>query len=85
MSGGNFDGREFAMINIAEELDNIIAEHSKGYSEEIYRRMQDTSMALKKAYRMTHLVDYLMGGDHSEETFLEKWTQMVQDEWRILD
>ena len=80
MSGGSFNSSEFHLLNIAEEIDNLIAIHSNEYSEEVYVRMQETSMALKKAYNMTHLVDYLLGGDHSEETFFKEWTKMVQDE-----
>jgi hypothetical protein len=75
MSGGHFDYQQFRMEEVAEDLDNIIANFSDTYSSETLAKFKEASEHIRKASRMLHRVDWLHCGDDGEESFHKHWVE----------
>jgi len=80
MSGGYFDYNQFRIDDIRSSIKRLIKKnHSENrhgdeyhFSEETIKVFEKTCKLLKKASRYTHLVDHLVSGDDSEESFHER-------------
>lgn len=84
MSGGHFSSSIFAMLDIANDIEQAI--HNNGrtekdaYGECLYRdyppaviaEFRNAVKALKQAYVYATRVDYLLSGDDSEDSFLAR-------------
>lgn len=85
MSGGHFDGAEYQLEEMAENIDILIYENhdelteQPRYSEETIRKFAETAHWLRRAKEMAIRVDYLVSGDDSEETFHKRWKKEVRD------
>ena len=86
MSGGSFYP-EYAYCKVrhfAEELEERIDENLKdtdGYgpadlSEEVLDRMRPYVARLQQMAEVMQAIDYLYSGDHGEESFLRKLTEI---------
>lgn len=49
------------------------------YNDKTIRYIKKTIKCLKKSYKMTRHIDYLICGDYSEDTFLEKITKTIKN------
>jgi hypothetical protein len=90
MSGGHWDGRQFAMTMIADDLDHVVETNDndtldewgnrqgKGYSKRTLDRIKKTALALRALERAVHHIDYLLSGDHGEDTFDKAWRRDVE-------
>lgn len=90
MSGGHWDGRQFVMTEVADDLDHVVETNDdetlngwgdrkgKGYSKETLDRIKKTALALRTLERAVHHIDYLLSGDHGEDTFDAAWRRDVE-------
>lgn len=84
MSGGYFDHNQHYISDFIESLKNVIENNKNSakdefgdtigrfYSEEVIEKFKETLFHLEKSYEQIHRIDYLLSGDSSEETFLNK-------------
>lgn len=81
MSGGTFQGDQYRIIDIRETIESYINKQGKKsdygdiyetFEPEVLNRLEDAVKYLKMAYIYAHRVDYLLAGDDSQETFLER-------------
>lgn len=93
MSGGHFDYKQFAMKDIAEQIQEIISHNdedwtdSDGWCQEAYKyppqiieKFVEAERAVHRAAAMVHRIDWLLSGDDSEETFLKRWEETKVDD-----
>lgn len=90
MSGGHWDGREFSMTMIADDLAHVIENNDdktlnewgnpigRGYSEETLARIKQVEATLRVLKRAVHHIDYLLSGDHGEESFNKAWARDIE-------
>ena len=90
MSGGHWDGRQFCMNMIADDLEDLVEKNDddtlddwgnrkgKGYSPKTLERIKKTALALRALERAVHHIDYLLSGDHGEDTFDKAWRRDVE-------
>jgi len=91
MSGGHFNGSEFSIMNISDEIQNLIRSNGNkeldgwGYplysdfSPEVIEKFKEAVVALDKAYVYARRVDYLVSGDDGPETFLERLSEELKE------
>jgi hypothetical protein len=92
MSGGHWDGREFSMTMIADDLAHVIENNDdktpndwgnpkgKGFSEKTLARIKKVEASLRVLERAVHHIDYLLSGDHGEGSFNKAWDKDVESE-----
>lgn len=71
MSGGTFNYQQRFILEIAEELEDLIL-FDNNYSNDVQLHIAEAVKILKKAYVYTNRIDWLLSGDHSEDSFLER-------------
>lgn len=84
MSGGHFEYQQFRLHDIAQEIEHLIAINEdssknefgdtvgKFYSKETIGQFVKAVKLLDEVGDLVHEIDYLISGDTSEETFLER-------------
>jgi len=74
MSSGYFDYRQHRMDDIIEAIEDVVENNDAVYSynQSFINELINAIRALKIAYIYTHRIDYLLSGDDSQETFLER-------------
>ncbi len=95
MSGGHFDYKEHSLLDIIDKIQEIIdindcndlnsdgEKIGRHYSPEIIEKFKTSIRYIKNTYEMIHDIDYLISGDHAEDSFLEQWSQKVNIEEKI--
>jgi hypothetical protein len=78
------------MTTIADDLDHVVetnddgtlddwgSRRGKGYSKETLDRIKKTALALRALERAVHHIDYLLSGDHAEDSFDRAWRRDVE-------
>ena len=79
MSAGHFDYKQRHIQDIADSIDeasNSCNHTIDGwhYSPDTIAHFNEAATFLRRAALMAELVDRLLSGDDSEETFIEEWT-----------
>lgn len=73
MSGGFFDYKEFHAADVAEQIEQIIAENGRPghdcYDSHSVSLMREAVTKLREAYIYAHRVDWLLSGDDSSGAF----------------
>jgi hypothetical protein len=77
MSGGHFDGREFNIALVADEIEKLINDGE--YNETVLNHFESAANALRIAYIMVHRIDWFVSGDDGEETFLNEWNSDLSE------
>jgi hypothetical protein len=84
MSGGSFDGAQYHIQAIAEEISRIIRENDddtldqwgdprgRGYTPETISQFRVAVDLLRRADVYAYRIDWLVSGDDSEDTFHER-------------
>ncbi len=91
MSGGHFQYQQWRCDDIANQIDELIANNDdetlnewgdhrgRGYTAETIARFREASATLRKAAAMAQRVDWLVSGDDGEESFHRRWAEEVGD------
>lgn len=80
MSGGHFDYKQFAISDIAESLDKAIRNNKikdeygfcRDLSKETIKEFKKVYLRLNRVKKEVMCIDWLLSGDDSEETYLQK-------------
>jgi hypothetical protein len=74
MSGGSFDYDDYHISQIANQIEEHIVQNNKEqtYSPETIQRLNEAVDLLRKAAVLVHRIDYLLAGDHGEDSFHEE-------------
>lgn len=84
MSGGHFGYSVWEIKNVAEAIEALIEENDdttpnrwgepkgRGYPPEVVVRFREAALALKVAHAYAERADYLLSGDHDEDSFLRR-------------
>ena len=74
MSGGTFDYNDDHISRILLAIEGYIVRNDKErtYSPETIERFHEAAELLAKAAVMVHSIDYLLAGDHGEDSFHEE-------------
>lgn len=76
MSGGALsDFAEWRNESTVEKLRSFAAENPHGYPPEVTRCLLEAADQLEESTRKVRVCDYLLAGDHSEESFLKIYTR----------
>jgi hypothetical protein len=91
MSGGHFDYNQNGVREIAELIEEIVSENGNltldewgdtkghGYRPETIALLNEAAHTLHRAAEMAQRVDWLLSGDHSEESFPCCWKDEVRE------
>ena len=71
MSGGYFDCKQYAMIEIAEAIWSDMAE-GYGFTERTLEIMKDAYRQIRIAHIYAQRVDWMMSGDDSQESMQQR-------------
>ena len=88
MSGGHYDYTNFNFNQVAETIDNDIADNSSReypMSDQVISRMKTISELAHLTDKLTHFADYLYSGDSSEETFIKRFDEVYAAKPRDLE
>ena len=87
MSGGFFNRSEWRLEDIACQIEDLIyrngstdkdefgSELGANYQPEIINKFKETVRLLRRVGEMVQRIDYLVSGDDSEKSFLERWRE----------
>ena len=87
MSGGHFGYSVWEIKNVGEAIEALIEENDDttpnrwgepkgwGYPPEIIAKFREAALALKVAHTYAQRVDYLLTGDHGEDSFLSRLSE----------
>ncbi len=70
MSGGFFNYKQYGILDIAEELEDVINEHQ--YPDAVIDKFKEGLEHIKFAAIYTHRIDCLLSGDDDEDSFFER-------------
>ena len=76
MTAGFFNYNQFIFEDIANELKEITAMNTKGYSDKVIEDFQSLIEELMAMKDKVHAVDLLLSEDSDEEEFLESWDEI---------
>lgn len=84
MSGGYFDYEHHKLFGIAESIRELLRsdrykEFRESLSEDSLEAIHIGEVMVRVAYIYAHRIDYLISGDDSDETFLERLGQELQE------
>ena len=71
MSGGRFDYIQYRLDDAADHID--MWNTATNYPPEIVEAFREGVKSIRRTRQMIHAIDYLLSGDHNEESFLEVW------------
>jgi len=89
MSGGTFDDKDYYISDIANQIEERVTRNTKEqtYSPETIQRLNEAVDLLRKAAVLVNRIDFLLAGDHGEDSFheelkkdldlLAKWEKIV--------
>lgn len=88
MSGGCYDYKCHHINDLANRLnDDLVSEKWKEYDRE---HIEETELALlmaldviKRAAALGHAVEWLMGGDYGNKTFLKEFKEIMKKEYKL--
>jgi len=84
MSGGSFDFKQYVLLDIADQIQNVIDNnHStqknewgenigRGYPMAVIKSLAMTVRQLRRTVAYVHRADYLLSGDDGEDSFLTR-------------
>jgi len=84
MSGGSFDFKQYSMLDIADQIQNVIDNnHStqknewnenigRGYPMAVIKSFAMAVRTLRRAHVYAQRADYLLSGDDGEDSFLTR-------------
>ena len=87
MSGGHFDYEQYKIGYIADAVEQLILDNNRtdlnewgdsrgnNYPAHIIKRLELARETLRKAQIMAQRIDWLVSGDDSEESFVERWEE----------
>jgi hypothetical protein len=90
MSGGHFDYKQYALEDIADkikeeiekneskELDSFGYPIGRNYLKEVIDRFKMAVDCLKNTEAMVQRIDWLLSGDDSPSSFIERWDEDVK-------
>lgn len=90
MSGGHFDYQQYRLLDIAEQIDELIASNEdegknswgdpigRFYTKETVERFREAAHTLRLAEKMAQRVDWLVSGDDGENSFHTRWNEEVE-------
>lgn len=82
MSGGHFDYKQYHIDEVANEIENIIANNNPAnndyFSTAVISKFKIAVMFLRIAKTMAHRIDWLISGDDSENSFHERWDESIE-------
>ena len=91
MSGGHFEYKQCHIGEIRKEVERIIETNDNkmpddwgdplgcNFQPEVIKRLHEAVETLSRAEIMVERIDYLMSGDDSEKTFIERWNEEVKE------
>jgi len=91
MSGGHFNGSEFGIMCISEDIQDFIKTNGKeeldgwgdplyyNFPTEVIEKFKEAVAALDKAYVYARRINYLVSGDDGPETFLERLSEELKE------
>lgn len=80
MSGGEFNYRQYVLLDIAERIEHFVTTNDSNevndyeetigrhYNEKTIKYFKKTIELLKKAHKRVHKIDYLLSGDTEEDS-----------------
>lgn len=71
MSGGHFNGGEWFMENIADELHTLHSKNEYMFSPAVIEEMKKVESALRRLHLAVHHLDKLISSDYSEESYFK--------------
>ena len=72
MSGGHFGYIQHRLSTTIEELEEVISDNKKEYSEETLKLFEEGLAQAEKAKIYIHRIDWLVSGDDCENDFKER-------------
>ena len=90
MSGGRFSYNQSALLDIAEDIQDIIdSNHPMKVREcseyvlpaEIMARYKEAVYNLERVFQMVQRIDWLESQDDGPESFMERWDAEVPPSW----
>jgi len=72
MSGGHFNGSQWSMINIAEDIEHLI-ENEHNIPCDIVATFKQVASELKTLKEKVRAIDYYISGDYGEDSFREAY------------
>lgn len=85
MSGGTFDYKQYAIEDIAEQLEQIVKENRDGFENNTLDQFKAGIVLLRMARIYTDRIDWLLAGDDSEDTFHERLAKELRTYRRLID
>jgi hypothetical protein len=79
MSGGHFSSAEYKLINIAEQIEEYVELHGSIHSQTVIEKFNQVSKELKILKEKVRTIDLLIEGDVGDETFLERFENILED------
>ncbi len=79
MSGGRFDYKQYLIEDIAEEIERTVEKNGDAFPSPVLDEFQNGVKALRKAAVYAQRIDWLLSGDDSPETFLERLAEDLEE------
>lgn len=87
MSGGKFDYKQYALTDIADQIENIIKNNDiedewkfkYGFSKKTLNKFRIAIRKLREAQIYAHRIDYLCASDDSETSFHERLKEDLKE------
>jgi len=89
MSGGYFDYGQWWLVDMAEKLEGLVvkerSEEDPGdgfrhdFTDETLKTLELTAGLLRRVFVLAHSADYLLSGDHGEESFHREIAEDLPD------
>ena len=70
MSGGTFDYKQYAIIEIIEKLEQVLEEQDD--SENVQMIIREAIHALKRAHIFAHRIDWYLAADYEAESLYKR-------------
>lgn len=70
MSGGHFNGSEYQIRNIQDEIREELAKDD--WNSDIKAKFEEAIFVLEQAFIYAHRIDWLLSGDDGEDNFIER-------------
>lgn len=79
MSGGYFDYAQFHITKIVDDIEHVLDTRSDDYPSEVLQRFREAVVVLRRAESYAHRIDWLLSGDDSEKSFLERLREDLEE------
>ncbi len=81
MSGGKFDYLQYKMGETADQIESMLEDYKKEYSQMTVNKFEKTVRCLRWAAIALHRTDWLLSGDDGEEVFHKRWEEDFHKLW----